>query len=164
MSVVNDRAKALRPVIQAALAEGGIDAICELIARLEARIEELEKRLGKNSSNSIKPPFSDGLKRTKSQRPKNSGRRSGGQPGPNRNSAETRPPDPGIPPLRNRPPLRSAGAVPLIGFQHRCLSLTDNRRPGEGWHRHRGSAKMTRRSEQRIALHKIPLPDRNLRP
>jgi len=81
MSVVNDRAKALRPVIQAALDEGGIDAICELLASLQDRIEELEKRLGKNSSNSSKPPSSDGLKRTKSQRPKNSGRKPGGQPG-----------------------------------------------------------------------------------
>jgi transposase len=70
------------------LEEGGIDAICELIASLEARdaslearIAELEKRLGKNSTNSSKPPSSDGLKRTKSQRPKNSGRKPGGQPG-----------------------------------------------------------------------------------
>ena len=79
--VLTDRAKALRPVIQAALDEGGIDAICDLIAKLEARITELEKRLGKNSSNSSKPPSSDGLKRTQSQRPKNSGRKPGGQPG-----------------------------------------------------------------------------------
>jgi len=59
--VLTDRAKALRPVIQAALDQGGIDAICELIAKLEARITELEKRLNKNSSNSSKPPSSDGL-------------------------------------------------------------------------------------------------------
>lgn len=79
---MNDRAKALRPIIQAALEQGGIDAICELIAGLEARIAELEKRLNKNSSNSSKPPSSDGLKRkTKSLRPKNSGRKPGGQPG-----------------------------------------------------------------------------------
>ena len=79
--VVTDRAKALRPLIQTALDEGGIDAICELIAKLEARITELEKRLNKNSSNSSKPPSSDGLKRTKSLRPQNTGRKPGGQPG-----------------------------------------------------------------------------------
>lgn len=89
MSVVlSERAKELRPVIQAAFDEGGIDAICELIARLEARIAEqdlriaeLEKRLGKNSSNSGRPPSSDGLKRPVSLRPKNTGRKPGGQPG-----------------------------------------------------------------------------------
>ena len=79
--MLTDRAKALRPVIQAALDDGGIDAICELIAKLEARITELEKRLNKNSSNSSKPPSSDGLKRTNSLRAKNTGRKPGGQPG-----------------------------------------------------------------------------------
>lgn len=53
--------------------ERGVDAICELFA-------ELEKRLNKNSSNSSKPLSSDGLKRTKSKRTKNSGRKLGGQP------------------------------------------------------------------------------------
>jgi len=54
--VLTERGKALRPLIQATLDEGGIDAICELLAALEvrvaefeARIVELEKRLGKNS-------------------------------------------------------------------------------------------------------------------
>lgn len=79
--VMTDRAKALRPLIQAALGEGGIDAVCELIAKLEARITELEKRRNKNSSNSSKPPSSDGLKRPKSLRPQNTGRKPGGQPG-----------------------------------------------------------------------------------
>jgi transposase len=32
-----------------------------LIARLQARVAELERRLGKDSSNSSKPPSSDGL-------------------------------------------------------------------------------------------------------
>ena len=43
--MLSDRAKALRPVIQAAFDAGGLDAICELFAKLEARIEELEKNL-----------------------------------------------------------------------------------------------------------------------
>jgi len=90
-------------MIQAAFDAGGLDAICELFAtleaaaatleaaaatleaaaaKLEARVAELEKRLNKNSSNSSKPPSSDGPKRkTKSLRPKNSGRKPGGQPG-----------------------------------------------------------------------------------
>ena len=80
--MLSDRAIALRPAIQAAFDAGGLDAICELIAKLEARIEELEKRLNMNSSNSSKPPSSDGLKRkTKSLRRKNTGRKPGGQPG-----------------------------------------------------------------------------------
>ena len=79
--MLTDRAKALRPWIEAALNEGGIDAVCELIAKLEARITELEKRLNQNSSNSSKPPSSDGLKRTKSLRATNTGRKPGGQPG-----------------------------------------------------------------------------------
>ena len=79
--MLSDRAKALRPVIQAAFDAGGLDAVCELFARLEARVEELvarvaelEKRLNMNSSNSSKPPSSDGLKRKpKSLRRKNTG-------------------------------------------------------------------------------------------
>ena len=86
----------LRPAIQAAFEQGGLDGVCRLVvellntqeqrhqaemARLEARIAELEKRLGKNSSNSSKPPSSDGLKRTRSLRSNTSGRKPGGQPG-----------------------------------------------------------------------------------
>jgi transposase len=90
-----DRSAILRPIIQAALDEGGVDAVvevvCGIIAEFEARITqfetriaELERRLNKNSSNSSKPPSSDGLKRPNrdnSLRPKNSGRKPGGQPG-----------------------------------------------------------------------------------
>ena len=80
--MLSERAKALRPTIQAAFDAGGLDSICELFAKLEARIEELEKRLNMNSSNSSKPPSSDGLKRkTKSLRNTNTGRKPGGQPG-----------------------------------------------------------------------------------
>jgi transposase len=80
--MLTDRAKALRPAVQAAFDAGGLDAVCALIAPLEARIAELEKRLNMNSSNSSKPPSSDGLKRkTKSLRRKNTGRKPGGQPG-----------------------------------------------------------------------------------
>ena len=53
------------------------------IAALKARIIELERRLGLNSSNSGKPPSSDGLKkpaRVKSLR-EPSGKPSGGQKG-----------------------------------------------------------------------------------
>lgn len=80
--MLSDRAKALRPAIQSAYDTGGLDAICELFAKLEARVAELEKRLNMDSSNSSKPPSSDGLKRkTKSLRRKNTGRKPGGQPG-----------------------------------------------------------------------------------
>lgn len=52
-------------------------------AALKARIAELERRLGLNSSNSSKPPSSDGVKkpaRVKSLRER-SGRKPGGQKG-----------------------------------------------------------------------------------
>jgi transposase len=56
----------------------------ETIAQLQARIAELERQLGLNSSNSGKPPSSDGLKkkppRTTSLRT-SSGKKPGGQPG-----------------------------------------------------------------------------------
>jgi transposase len=55
----------------------------DTVARLMARVEELERQLGLNSSNSGKPPSSDGLKkpsRTLSLRER-SGKSSGGQPG-----------------------------------------------------------------------------------
>jgi len=42
--MLSARDKFLRPVIQAAFDASGLDAICGLIARLEARIEELDKR------------------------------------------------------------------------------------------------------------------------
>ena len=52
------------------------------IAKLEARVKELEEKLNTNSSNSSKPPSTDGLKRntTVSLREK-SGKKSGGQAG-----------------------------------------------------------------------------------
>lgn len=49
------------------------------IASLKARVVELERRLGLNSSNSGKPPSSDGLK--KPVRVKNLRERSGNKPG-----------------------------------------------------------------------------------
>jgi transposase len=53
----------------------------QTIDRLDARVRELEARLGQNSRNSSQPPSSDGLgKKTKSRRPK-SGNKPGAQPG-----------------------------------------------------------------------------------
>lgn len=62
--------------------EAELEARDVLIAKLLARIEELERRLGLNSQNSSKPPSSDGLKKPvpQSLREK-SGKPSGGQKG-----------------------------------------------------------------------------------
>lgn len=62
---------------------GEIQAQAAVIAALSARIAELERRIGLNSSNSGKPPSSDGLKkplRTRSSR-EPSDRKPGGQKG-----------------------------------------------------------------------------------
>ncbi len=51
-----------------------------IVHSLTTRIKELEDQLSKTSRNSSKPPSSDGLKKTKSQR-QSSGKPVGGQPG-----------------------------------------------------------------------------------
>jgi transposase len=59
------------------------EELLELIAALKARVAELERQLGLNSTNSGKPPSSDGLKkptRTRSSR-EPSNRKPGGQKG-----------------------------------------------------------------------------------
>ncbi|WP_419902874.1 DUF6444 domain-containing protein [Kiloniella sp.] len=75
-------------VAQVGILQDQVDQLKEQNAALVQRVSDLERRLGLNSSNSGKPPSSDGLakppakkeKRTKSLRGK-SGRKSGGQPG-----------------------------------------------------------------------------------
>jgi transposase len=51
------------------------------IQQLETRVHELEGRLSKDSSNSSKPPTSDGLKRKPKSLRQSSGKKSGGQQG-----------------------------------------------------------------------------------
>jgi transposase len=56
-------------------------ALREQVSQLQARLAELEGRVGKDSHNSSKPPSSDGLARKRYPRRHPSGKRSGGQPG-----------------------------------------------------------------------------------
>lgn len=56
-------------------------ALRERVAALLARCEELERRLGQNSTNSSRPPSSDPPQTPKRQARKPSGRKPGGQPG-----------------------------------------------------------------------------------
>lgn len=59
----------------------GEDAVVELLVALTARVEEMERRLGQDSSNSSRPPSSDPPQTPKRSGGGRSGRRRGGQPG-----------------------------------------------------------------------------------
>src|SRR5919107_3345163 len=94
MTLVEDAARTTRAPDAAAVPVAGLDdlgrlraentMLQETVAMLLARVAELERRLGLNSSNSGKPPSSDGLHkprrepRTRSLRER-SGKPSGGQ-------------------------------------------------------------------------------------
>src|SRR5437660_6945221 len=71
-------------------------ALKELIAGMQARIAELERRLGLNSRNSGKPPSSDGLKKPPRVRRlrEPTGKQTSGQPGhPGKTLRRTETPD-----------------------------------------------------------------------
>jgi transposase len=61
--------------------EQQIGALHQLVEQLQARVQELEARLAKDSHNSSKPPSSDGLKRKTKRLGTKSGKKAGGQPG-----------------------------------------------------------------------------------
>src|ERR1700722_18410889 len=58
-----------------------IEEVESLLMAALLRIEELERRLGKDSHNSSKPPSSDGLRRKVREKRGKSEKRSGGQKG-----------------------------------------------------------------------------------
>lgn len=60
---------------------GQISELSTQVNRLNVRVTELEAQLNKNSSNSSKPPSSDGLKKKPKNNRKKSGKPTGGQPG-----------------------------------------------------------------------------------
>jgi transposase len=83
-------------VDHAALSQLSKDELIALLLAQEARIAELERRLGLNSANSGKPPSSDGLKKSVrvSSLRQSSGRKTGGQPGhPGKTLSRTEMPD-----------------------------------------------------------------------
>jgi transposase len=117
-------------------------AQAQAIAALEARVAELERRLGKDSSNSSKPPSSDGLgKPTRTQRraaERTEQRRPGKQPGaPGAHLAQVAQPDEVI----GHAPDRCGGCgadladAPIVGVEARQvvdlpplrLSVTEHR-------------------------------------
>ena len=78
---MNSQAAFSKPTISGEVFDSLPESIRAYIRYLETQVHELQTRIAKNSSNSSKPPSSDGLKRkTKSQRG-NSGKKPGGQPG-----------------------------------------------------------------------------------
>jgi transposase len=60
---------------------GEVQKLIAVVEAQDARIKELEARLGKNSSNSSKPPSSDGLSKAPKSLRKRSGKKVGGQAG-----------------------------------------------------------------------------------
>jgi transposase len=67
--------------------------MAETIKRLEARVAELERRLGMNSQNSSLPPSTQHPHAKPAPRPKPSGKRPGGQPGHNKHERALVPPE-----------------------------------------------------------------------
>ena len=97
----------LRPAIAAVVL--GLEA---RVAQLEARVAELEAQLNQNSTNSSKPPSSDGPQ-VKPAPPKTpSGKRRGGQPGHPKHERVILPPDQVI---DHKPPRCRRCAAPLTG-------------------------------------------------
>src|SRR3954462_2807544 len=91
-------------------------------AVLTARLAELERRLGLNSSNSCKPPSSDGLKKSPrvSSLRDQTGRKSGGQIGhPGKTLCRTDTPDATIDhyPAASGEPLTAATAIDHVARQ-----------------------------------------------
>lgn len=81
---MNERAVPLPPEVWDALhpaAQALILLQQQRIAGLERRVQELEARLGQNSSNSSRPPSSDPPQAPPRRQPGPTGRRPGGQPG-----------------------------------------------------------------------------------
>ena len=58
--------------------ESKFNEMMALISKLEKRVVELESQLNKNSSNSSKPPSSDGLKKAIKNSREKSNRKQGG--------------------------------------------------------------------------------------
>lgn len=83
----------LSPAIWATLPAEAQAAVLALVASFERRIAALEERLGKNSTNSSKPPSSDTPAVKRRPPAPASGRKRGGQPGHRRHRRELVPPE-----------------------------------------------------------------------
>ena len=67
--------------------------LAQRVEQLEARLRELEAKLGRRSGNSSRPPSSDPPGAPPPAPPKRTGRKRGGQPGHEKHSRELVPPE-----------------------------------------------------------------------
>ena len=103
---------ALPPAVRAYIR--ALEAVAAQVAALQARVADLEARLQQNSSNSSKPPSSDGPQVKPAPPRTPSGKNRGGQPGHQKHERVILPPDEVV---DHQPTHCRRCATPLAGLQ-----------------------------------------------